>query len=88
MRRELSVKAEEVRSELNARARESEWMPIFQRDERTNGTVADTFPDRSGSVQEAAAETGTLPTETADEVAAEPFGTDESSETLDRETQS
>ncbi len=89
IRHDLSVKADEVRSELNARARETEWVPIFQRDETTNGGTTATVPDASGSAQEAAADAGTLPVEPVDQVPAETAETiNESYETLDRETQS
>jgi hypothetical protein len=64
-------------------------VPIFQRDETTNGGAAATVPDASGSVQEAAADAGTLPVEPVDQVPAETAETiNESYETPDRETQS
>lgn len=55
MRHELGAKADEVRGELTARARESDWVPIFQREGSTNGNAGETYADRTGSVQEAAA---------------------------------
>ena len=84
MRRELAMKADEVRTEISARAKESEWVPIFQKDEPTNGNVSDTFADPSGSVQEAAA-TGGSTDEPATETAE---ATNEAYDTVDRETQS
>ena len=77
MRRELGVKADEVRQELAtradeiaAKAKEAEWVPIFQRetDEATNGHQADTgdaIGDATGSVQEAAADAGSVTGEAA-----------------------
>ncbi|MDQ4034425.1 MAG: YtxH domain-containing protein [Chloroflexota bacterium] len=75
IRHDLSVKADEVRTELNARARDTEWVPIFQRDETTNGSATDTFPDASGSVQEAAADAGTSPVEPVEPAASIDQGT-------------
>lgn len=81
MRRELSVKAEEVRQELAtradeiaAKAKDAEWVPIFQRDtaDVTNGQPADTgdaFADATGSVQEAAAEAGSATGEAVEQAA-------------------
>jgi gas vesicle protein len=76
MRRELAVKADEVRNEIAARAKDAEWVPIFQSDQPTNGNVTETFADPSGSVQEAAASG-----ETAEAI-------NEAYDTVDRETQS
>jgi gas vesicle protein len=57
MRHDLGVRAEGMRDEIAARARDREWMPLFQREgeESGNGGVAGV----SGAVQEGAAEAGT-----------------------------
>ena len=88
MRRELGEKAEEVRSEISARAKDAEWVPIFQKDNDTNGNVTDAFPDASGSVQEAAANGGSAVEGAADEAATEAAeDINEAYDTVDRETQ-
>jgi gas vesicle protein len=84
MRRELAEKAEEVRTEISARAKDTEWVPIFQKDQPTNGNVTETFADPSGSVQEAAA-TGGIADEPATETAEAII---EAPDAVDRETQS
>jgi hypothetical protein len=45
MRREISARADEVRQELVARAQEPDWVPIFQRDEPTNGRPQETLAE-------------------------------------------
>jgi len=86
MRHELGTKADEVRSEISARAKDADWVPIFQRDQPTNGKRTDTFADPSGSVQEAAAETGAATGEAADRAALDTAeAINESYETVDRE---
>ena len=85
MRRELAVKADVVRSEISARAKESEWVPIFQHEQPTNGNVTDSYADPSGSVQEAAATGGSALDEPATETAE---AINEAYDTVDRETQS
>ena len=83
MRQELGAKAEGVRSEISARAKEAEWVPIFQRDEPMNGNVT----DASGSVQEAAAETGSATGQAAEGAAADTADAiKESYDTVERET--
>ncbi|MDQ3691136.1 MAG: YtxH domain-containing protein [Chloroflexota bacterium] len=86
MRHELGTKADEVRTEITARARDADWVPIFQRDQATNGNQADPFADPSGSIQEAAADTGAATSQAADQAV---FDTaeaiNESYETVDRE---
>lgn len=84
MRRELAVKADEVRNEISARAKESEWVPIFQNGQPTNGN-ADNLADPSGSVQEAAATGGSAAEEPATETAE---AINEAYDTVDREAQS
>ncbi len=75
MRHELGEKADVVRAELSARAKDNEWVPMFQRDEPTNGNahanVADSVADAdaSGSIQEAAANAGTATGGAADQAA-------------------
>lgn len=84
MRHELGVKADEVRNEISARAKDAEWVPIFQRDDPTNGNVA----DASGSVQEAAAEAGSATGAAADEAATDTAeAINESYDAVDRESQ-
>lgn len=85
MRRELAVKADEVRNELAARAKDAEWVPIFQSDQPTNGHGTEAFADSSGSVQEAAASGGSAGEEAATETAET---INEAYDTVDRETQS
>lgn len=90
MRRELAVKADEVRSEISTRAREAEWVPIFQHDEPpTNGNVTDAFADRSGSVQEAAANGTPAFEELADPagIEAAPETAEAVNDTAERDTQ-
>ena len=88
MRRELTVKADEVRQEIAARAdeiaakaKDAEWVPIFQRDDDpTNGqpaeavdaiadATADATTDATASVQEAASEAGSVTGEVAEQAA-------------------
>jgi gas vesicle protein len=84
MRHELGVKADEVRNEISTRARDAEWVPIFERDGPTNGNVA----DASGSVQEAAAEAGSATGTAADEAATDTAeAINESYDAVDRESQ-
>ena len=82
MRRELTVKAEEVRQEIvtradeiAAKAKDAEWVPIFQRDaeDATNGqpgdaadAVAEAATDATASVQEATSEAGSITDEVAE----------------------
>ena len=88
MRRELGEKADEVRSEISARAKDAEWVPIFQKEQDTNGNVTDAFPDATGSVQEAAADGGSAIEAAADQAATETAeDINEAYDTVDRETQ-
>ena len=98
MRRELAVKADEVRQEvatradeIAAKAKEAEWVPIFQRegDEATNGQPAetvDTMADATGTVQEAAADAGTATGDVAEQAAEDTAqAINESYDAVDRE---
>jgi gas vesicle protein len=99
MRRELTVKADEMRHELATRAdeiatkaKDAEWVPIFQRDtvDTTNGRntePSEIVADATGSIQEAATEAGPAGAESADragEEAAEAIN--ESYDAVDRES--
>lgn len=103
MRRELTVRAEEVRQEIAtradeiaAKAKDAEWVPIFQRDtdDATNGQPADAgdgpadvTADATGSVQEAASEAGSVTGEVVEQAAdetAEAIG--DSYDAVDRES--
>lgn len=77
IRREISSRADGVRDEIASRAKDADWMPIFQRENGTNGA------DTTASLDEAAADNG-LPVEPATADHAEPIG--ESPEGVDRET--
>jgi gas vesicle protein len=92
MRRELGTRADE----LATRARD-EWVPIFQRDEATNGRGVETLPGEtlSGhevsaeatSVQEGAADAGAATGEAADQAAADTAeAINEAYDTVDRES--
>ena len=88
MRRELGEKADEVRSEISARAKDAEWVPIFQKEPDTNGNAADAFADASGSIQEGAADTSSAIDQAADQAATETAeAVNEAFDTVDRETQ-
>jgi len=88
MRRELGVKADEVRTEFAARAKDADWVPMFQRDGPTNGNAGDAWADASGSVQEAAAGTGTATGASADDAATNAAeAINESYDSVDREKQ-
>lgn len=86
MRQELGARADEVRSEISSRAKDVEWVPMFQRDEATNGNPAESYPDASGSVQEAAADTGSTAAGAAERAATDTAeAINESYDTVDRE---
>ena len=90
MRHELSAKADEVRTEISARAKDADWITIFQRADGTNGNRnrAETFADTSSSVPEAAAEGGTATGGAADQAAADTAESiNEAFDTVDREPQ-
>jgi gas vesicle protein len=98
MRREVSVKADEVRRELATRAdeiatkaKDAEWVPIFQRDaDETNGQPiepAGAVTAATESVQEGAAEAGSTAGEAAEQTADEAAeAINESYDTVDRES--
>ena len=96
MRRELGVRADEVRQELATRAdeivtraKDQEWVPIFQRDEATNGQPAEAASDAAGSVQEAAADAGTASAEVSNAAADETAASiNETVDPVDREPRS
>ena len=96
MRRELGIRADEVRQELATRAdeivtraKDQEWVPIFQRDEPTNGQPAETVSDMTASVQDAAADAGTA-SEDASNAAADQTAEsiNEAFDPVDRESRS
>jgi gas vesicle protein len=94
MRRELTVRADEMRQEIASRAKDAEWVPIFQRDEVTNGYPQETFVEASEPVEDAASE-ATATVSEAVEDAGEAVDTavdtagdavDEAYDTVDRES--
>jgi gas vesicle protein len=94
MRRELTVRADEVRQEIASRAKDAEWVPIFQRDEVTNGYPQETFVEADERVEDVAAE-ATADVSEAVEDAGEAVDTavdtagdavDEAYDTVDRES--
>lgn len=88
MRHELGTKADEVRQELAAKAKDAEWVPIFQRDANGHGDIA-TEPRAPGGehLQDAAAEAGAATGEAADQAAADAAeAINESYEGVDRES--
>jgi len=89
VRRELAVKADEIA----AKAREAEWMPVFQRDgENGNGHAvsASQALDEADSLQESAAESGATAAaaagEDADRAASDTAGAINEAYDVDRET--
>jgi gas vesicle protein len=97
MRQELGAKADEVRQELAtraddlaAKAKDADWVPIFQRDETTNGHTAeasDALADASGNLQEAAASAGEAAGEAVEQAADDTAeAINEAYDTVDRET--
>jgi gas vesicle protein len=99
MRRELAVKADEVRQEvatradeIAAKAKDAEWVPIFQRDidDPTNGQPSETvdaMADATGTVQEAAADAGTATGDVAEQAAEDTAESiNESYDAVDRES--
>jgi len=89
VRRELAVKADEIA----AKAREAEWMPVFQRDgENGNGNAvsASQALGEADSLQESAAESGATAAaaagEDADRAASDTAGAINEAYDVDRET--
>lgn len=72
MRQELGARADEIA----ARAKDVDWVPIFQRDDGTNGRELST--DESVALQDAAADEGAATGEAADQAA-----TDVATETVE-----
>lgn len=81
IRRELGARADEVRGEITTRARDADWVPMFQREGHTNGGGA--ASDASASARDAAAETGERTDQAADETAE---AINEAYDSVDRET--
>ncbi|MGH2380349.1 MAG: YtxH domain-containing protein [Candidatus Limnocylindria bacterium] len=78
----------EMRHEISERAKDTEWVPMFQRDEPTNGNPRDAYADASGSVQEAAADAGSSTGKAADQAATDTAeAINESYDAADRESQ-
>ena len=78
----------EMRHEISARAKDTDWVPMFQRDEPTNGNLRDTYADPSGSLREGAADAGSAVGEAADQAATDTAeAINESYDAVDRESQ-
>ncbi|MEO5987105.1 MAG: YtxH domain-containing protein [Candidatus Limnocylindria bacterium] len=77
IRREIGSRADGVRDEIASRAKEADWMPIFQRENGSNGA------ETTASVTEAAADTGHA-AESSTPDRAEPIS--EAPDSVDRET--
>lgn len=103
IRRELGVKADEVRQELATRAdeivtraKDEGWVPIFQRDEATNGQPEVVVPDATESVSyatdslgEAAADAGNASEEASNAAADQAAESiNEAFDPVDRESRS
>lgn len=81
MRRELGARADEIAT----KAKDTDWMPIFQREEETNGQPL--TEGESVSVQEGAAEAGSASGEAADQAAADTAeAINEAYDSVDRES--
>lgn len=72
MRRELATRADEVRTELSTRAdeivtkaKDADWVPIFQRELGPDGQPAEVATESVDAIQEGAAEAGTAAGEVA-----------------------
>jgi gas vesicle protein len=96
MRRELTAKADDIA----AKAKDADWVPIFQRDDATNGRPApgDTLPGESltgndyeastANLQEGAADAGAATGEAADQAVADTAeAINDSYDGVDRESQ-
>lgn len=85
MRQELATRADE----MVTRAKDAEWVPIFQRDEPTNGQPAEAIADVTPATYEATADAGAATGERA-EIAAEETAEaiNESYDAVDRESTS
>lgn len=83
IRREIGARADDVREDLAGRAKDADWMPIFQRDETGNGNGEAALADATGSVNEAAADAGASADRAADDTA---DAINEAYDSVDRET--
>lgn len=88
MRRELGARADEI-----ATRAKDDWVPIFQREDTTNGHPVETLPgerlsgNQAASLQEGAAEAGAATGEAADQAAADTAeAINEAYEPADRES--
>ena len=86
MRHDLGVKADEIAT----KAKEAEWVPIFQRDDATNGhadNASDAVGNATDSLTDAASEAGTASGEAADKASADTAeAINESFDSVDRES--
>ena len=84
MRHELATKVDEV----TAKAKDSEWVPIFQRDANGHADeAAETFADAGGSLETAATEAGAASGQAADQAATDAAeAINEAYEPVDRES--
>jgi len=81
MRQELGARADEIAT----KAKDADWMPIFQRDDGTNGR--ELTPGESDTLQEGAAEAGAASGEVADQAATDTVeAINESYDSADRES--
>jgi gas vesicle protein len=85
MRHDLGVKADEIAT----KAKEAEWVPIFQRDDATNGhaeNASDAVGNATDNLTDAASEAGTASGEAADKASADTADAiNESFDSVDRE---
>jgi len=97
MRHDLGTKADEVRREVTTKAdeiatkaKEAEWMPIFQRDDATNGhadNASEALGRTSDNLADAASEAGSASGEAADKASADTAeAINESFDSVDRES--
>lgn len=87
MRRELAERADDVRQEVSTRAKDADWVPLFERENGHAPDAGDLAADASGTLQEGAAETGAATGEAADVAAADTAeAINESYEGVDRES--
>ncbi|MBW3613616.1 MAG: YtxH domain-containing protein [Chloroflexi bacterium] len=84
MRQELATRVDEVAT----KAKDTEWVPMFQRDANGHADgAADSLADAGGNLQEAAAEAGAASGEVADQAADDTADAiNESYESVDRES--
>ncbi|CAN5467784.1 hypothetical protein BH23CHL10_BH23CHL10_14840 [soil metagenome] len=86
MRHDLGAKADEIAT----KAKEAEWVPIFQRDDATNGhadNATDALGSASDNLADAASEAGSASGEAADKASADTAeAINESFDSVDRES--